>query len=293
MTAKLCAFARAYHSENASCKIVDDYLARAIMGQRAYDEAERLVLDLSAANRLPVPCCSADQPELCPLLRTYLAPIPLSRLAYTEDRLAAFARAHERVQYVICGAGLDTYSFRNENENVTVFEVDHPSTQAYKIVRARPLHAARPGSVRYIPADFTRDDLATALAEAGFDRAVPTFFAVPGVSYYLPHAAFEQLVRSIVRTMPPESVLMFDYPEASDGEAGDQTSRCRALASLTAQLGEPMAPWYTQAEVAQILKRHGLGMREHLAPSDIQAAYFDGRDDGQTAYENVHFVLAA
>lgn len=292
ITAKLCAFARAYHSEHASCKIVDDYLAHAIMGQHDYDAMENLILELCASDRFPAPCATSGQPEFCPVLHTYLAPIPLSRLAFTESRLAAFAAAHGNVQYVICGAGLDTYALRNTNPNVRVFEVDHPSTQAYKVEQASALPERLPGHTRYIAVDFMQGDLATALYAQGFDRTVPAFFAIPGVSYYLPHAAFEQLVGSIARVMPPESELMFDFPSESKPTA-DADRRCRDLADLTAQLGEPMAPWYTQAEVSSLLRQQGLTVKEHLAPSDIQAEYFNGRDDGQTAYGNVHFILAA
>lgn len=291
VTAKLCAFARAYHSESSSQKIVDDYLAHDLMGQDEYQAMEQLLSCPSTAKCLASSGPSGIDEGMCPLLHRYISPIPLSRLAFTEEVLDRFAKDNGTVQYVICGAGLDTFAFRNANRKVRVFEVDHPSTQAYKMQKVRDLGWSLSGHARFVPVDFVGGDLAGALAEHGFSRELPSFFAVPGVSYYLPHDAFAKLVGTIAGLLGDKGMLMFDVPDDTS-QTNLETKRIFDLARLTADLGEPMSGGYGEREVATMLDKSGLCVKAHLGPRDIQTMYFEGRDDGQVAYENVHFVLA-
>ena len=88
------------------------------------------------------------------IISEYIAPIPLSRIHFTESRLEQYAYQNGRIQYVICGAGSDTFSFRNPNPDIEIFEIDHPDTQRYKRERIRQLEWNVPKNVHFVPVDF-------------------------------------------------------------------------------------------------------------------------------------------
>ena len=127
VTAKMCAFVRAWHSNCSRQKIYDDYLAYDFMGRDEYEA----IYDMISSGFDGTQNFSRDDTEQ--LIIEYIAPIPLSRIHFNEIRLEDFAAKNGKVQYVICGAGSDTFSFRNGNENIEIFEIDHPDTQRYKL----------------------------------------------------------------------------------------------------------------------------------------------------------------
>ncbi len=137
-TAKLCSFARAYHSTYARKKIFDDSLAFDFMGLEQYEETGQLIGHNYQENLID-PNLSFHSSEIVDKLNHYLMPIPISRIAFAEQELTSFAGRFPRCQYVICGAGMDTFLFRNGNDNIHVFEIDHPDTQRFKKARIRQL----------------------------------------------------------------------------------------------------------------------------------------------------------
>lgn len=287
-TAKICSFVRAYHSSYAKEKIFDDYLAYDLMGKEEYEEIGRLSEQEFGLTTDATGFCGR---AVYPLLDRYVAPIPLSRIAYAERELEAFAAQNGSCQYVICGAGMDTFSFRNTNPNIRTFELDHPDTQRYKLERIEQLEWNVPENARYVPIDFSQDDLGEVLAEAGYDPAVPSFFAILGVTYYLTLPVFEQTVRQISEISVPGNKIVFDYPDETtftDGAA----KRVRLLTQITAKLGEPMKQGSSYGEMRAALGRHRFAVETHMNPQAIQSAFFNGRTDGQQAFENIHFILA-
>ncbi len=290
ITAKLCSFARAYHSNFGRQKIFDDYLAYDMMGKAEYGEIGQLIehdYDDSAFDDRH----DFHADAVYPLLNRYITPIPLSRIAFAERRLAAFAEEKGRCQYVICGAGMDTFAFRNENPDIRIFELDHPDTGSYKRQKIRKLEWNIPSNVRYAAVDFSRDDMTEALADAGFTPSLPSFFAILGVTYYLTLPVFEQTIGKIGRISAPGNQIVFEFPdETTFGQSAAE--RVRHLTEITAKLGEPMLHGFTLEEIRQALDRHGFRIAVHKAPADIQKDFFDDRTDGQQAFENIHFILA-
>jgi methyltransferase (TIGR00027 family) len=107
------------------------------------------------------------------------------RTRFAEDALTAAVARGVR-QLVVLGAGLDTYAYRtNLGENLRVFEVDHPATQAWKRQRLAEAAISVPSALSFAPVDFERETLADGLAAAGFDPAQQTFFTWLGVVPYL------------------------------------------------------------------------------------------------------------
>ncbi|MBO7395160.1 MAG: class I SAM-dependent methyltransferase, partial [Ruminococcus sp.] len=206
VTAKICAFVRAWHSNRSREKIFDDYLAYDFMGKEEYDSIYELISSgLDGSEQL-----SREETEL--MINEYFAPIPLSRIHFNEIRLADFAKANGKVQYVICGAGSDTFSFRNTNDDIEVFEIDHPDTQRYKLEKIRELEWNIRGNVHFVPVDFEKERMCDKLLAAGFDPAKKTFFSLLGVSYYLTLDVFTDTLRQMSELSALGSRVVFDYP---------------------------------------------------------------------------------
>lgn len=290
VTAKLCSFARAYHSNNDRNKIFDDFLAYDIMGKDEYEEIGQLIEhDFKA--ELYDDTYSFKNADIRDRLFKYILPIPLSRAAFIEKEVDKFVKEHGRCQYVICGAGNDTFAFRNENPNIKVFEIDHPDTQRYKLDKIRELEWIIPENVKYVPVDFAKDDLLTKLIAYGFEYREPSVFAIPGVTYYLTLPVFEETLDNMSRIASKESRVIFDFPDETTF-LEDAPERVKTLSTITEGLGEKMKHGYSYEEIKEALSRHSLFVDEHESPEDIENNYFKNRADNMTAFENVHFISA-
>lgn len=290
ITAKLCSFARAYHSNFDKDKIFDDYLAFDMMGKTEYEEAGQLIENGFMPEKYN-PDKAFDRKIINSSISDYIAPIPLSRAAFTEQRLNEFAKKHKEIQYVICGAGMDTFSFRNTNPNIKVFELDHPNTQKYKKDKIKELEWIIPDNVRFVPVDFAKDSMEKALIRYGFNRQIPTFFAILGVTYHLTLSTFEDTIAKIANLSSAESKVVFDFPDETTFSAKAE-KRTKELALITEKLGEPMLHGYSVKEISEVLKKYKYKTDIHETPQIIQQKYFDGRTDGQKAFENIHFISA-
>ena len=212
VTAKICSFVRAYHSNFEKEKIFDDYLAFDLMGRDEYEEVGQLIEHEYRKDKYD-PAYFFKGARIKDTLNKYFSPIPLSRAAYAEKELWRFAYDRGECQYVICGAGMDTFSFRNDNPNIKVFEIDHPDTQRYKLQKIKKLEWIIPENVHFVSVDFSKDDMAEKLIEAGYDPKLPSFFAIMGVTYYLTLPVFEETIKSIGEISSFGSKVVFDYPD--------------------------------------------------------------------------------
>ena len=133
-----------------------------------------------------------------------------ARSRFAEETLAAAVARGVR-QYVVLGAGLDTFAHRNPyaDQGLRVFEVDHPATQGWKRGRLADAGLATPASLTFAPVDFERQTLAEGLANAGFDTAAPAVFAWLGVVVYLTRGAVLGTLGWIA-SLPPGTEVVFD-----------------------------------------------------------------------------------
>ena len=275
VTALLCAWVRAWHSNTERQKIFDDYLAYDFMGKENYDSVKRFIQDLAGTDKIE------------DFVKKYFAPIPLSRLPFTEQRLKKFIQ-QGGTQYVICGAGADTFSFRNENPDLQIFEIDHPDTQRYKLEKIHELEWNIPENVQFVPVDFEKETMTQKLLSKGFDPNKKTFFSILGVSYYLTLPVFTETLRQIAELSALESVLVFDYPQAGV----HYPERIQELEEITANLGEVMSGGFHYNEVSRALYGLGFQIDTFLTPEKVQDAYFANRADGMRAFENVNLLSA-
>ena len=289
ITAKLCSFARAYHSNTGHKKIFDDYLAYDRMGRDEFERIGQLIqndFETEKADRN-----SGFDPELISeKLDRYITPIPISRIAFAEKKLRQFAAEYGECQYVICGAGMDTFAFRNDNPDIRIFELDHPDTGRYKRERIHQLEWNIPGNLTFVSVDFSKDDMSEELLRAGFDPEKPSFFAILGVSYYLKLSVFEQTIKKIGELSRPPCKIVFDYPDETTLK-NQSTERVQTLADITEKLGEKMLHGYSFDEIKEALKNHGFDVEEHETPVIIQQRYF--RNSNIKAFENINFILAS
>jgi len=207
-------------------------------------------------------------------LRAFLA--VRSRLA--EDELAR-AVARGLSQYVVLGAGFDTFAYRNPYAGLRVFEVDHPATQELKRAALRRAGIAIPESLAFAPVDFSHETFADGLARAGFDDAQPAFYSWLGVTPYLPAAVTLDTLRRIAG-LHARNAIVFDYsrPRASL----DDTHRAAfdALADRVARAGEPFVGFFDSARLADTMRAMGYATLEDLGADELTARYFAGRADG-------------
>ena len=223
------------------------------------------------------------------IINEYFAPIPLSRIHFNEIRLRDFAAENGKIQYVICGAGSDTFSFRNDNENIEVFEIDHPDTQRYKLEKIRELEWNIPQNVHFVSVDFERERMCDKLIAAGFDPAKKTFFSILGVSYYLTLDVFADTLRQMAELSSLGSTVVFDYPI----KTGDFPRRVARLEKITEELGEVMRGGFDYNEVSRALYSLGFQIDTYMPPEKVQREYFSGRADGMRAFENVSLISAS
>lgn len=290
ITALMSAYARAFHAENDPAPIFNDHLARQLMTDQEYADMGSYILSCADFLAPEKKDCFADYRQLLAcLVNTQFAPTPLARAAFCEESLGTAFRTGT-AQYVILGAGLDTFAFREKQlvEGCTVFEVDHPLTQFAKRKRVERAGWTMPKSLRLVPLDLAKEGLASALVDAGFDREKKTFFSWLGVSYYLTEEQIAAMLSALACLCPKGSSLVFDY-----GDEGMFTSPVRRVKNMLAMAvtgGEPMCCCFSQQRLIRLLEQHGFQVYEWLHPADIQARYFAGRD--MTAFEHIHYVNA-
>lgn len=222
-----------------------------------------------------------------PTLRAFVA----VRSRYAEDQLAT-AVQHGVRQYVVLGAGLDTFGYRNIHPGLRVFEVDHPSTQAWKRAQLKRMEIEVPAETIFAPVDFERDTLSERLAEAGFRVTESAFFSWLGVVPYLTHAAFTSTLK-FVAAMPGGSGVAFDYALERSCLSVVEKVAFDALAARVAAAGEPFQLFFTPPALQPELCALGFQRIEDLDAAEINMRYFHDRADGLKLRGGLAHLLTA
>jgi methyltransferase (TIGR00027 family) len=200
------------------------------------------------------------------------------RARYTEDALEQ-AVARGVGQYVIVGAGLDSFALRRPAwaRELDVFEVDHPATQKFKLARLAEAGEPEPAGVRFVAADLGEVSLDAALTGSGFDAARPAFFAWLGVTPYLTREANLTTLAAIARAGrggdPGESELVFSYLDQRVFERGNWPERTQRVRDAVAAAGEPWVSGLDPDALGELLHGVGFELIENLGPDQIAARY--------------------
>ncbi len=292
ITALMSAFGRAFYAENEQNPIFADTMARRLLTDEEYNLIGNYILqgiDFFAPDKKGK--FKSEKDELRYLVNTQIAPTPLARSRFCEDSLKT-AMQTGTTQYVILGAGLDTFAFRETNfmKKYKVFEVDHPQTQLDKINRVKRAKLEMPENLFYIPVDFSKDDLKNRLISAGFDPRQKTFFSWLGVSYYLTEEEIGKTLDDIAFLSADGSSLVFDY---ADGNLFSSTvKRVQNMVAMAKAGEEEMKSCFSYAKLEKLLEKHGFLIYELMTEQDIQENYFAGRGEELTAFEHINYVNA-
>jgi len=258
-TALLAAKSRARHQVLDGGRVFHDPLALRIIGRQAANE-------ITASPR-------RTESRIARALRGPLA----ARSRIAEDTLHAAVTSGAR-QYVVLGAGLDTFAYRNPYPAGTlrVFEVDHAATQAAKRHRLDEAGIVVPASVTFVEVDFESQDFVQGLKAAGFDPSLPTVYAWLGVAVYLPREAVMATLKSIRDTSAPGSVVVFDYVRQPGRLNLLQRGVLALMARRFARIGEPWRSFFDELKLAGDLRAMGYSRVEDLRAADIANSLFDG-----------------
>jgi len=271
-TAQRVAIRRAAHQLFDHPRVLDDPLALRIIG----DEAAEALRSNPKENH-----------RFARAFRAFMA----ARSRFAEDELAR-AVAQGVSQYVVLGAGLDTFAYRNPHSGLRVFEVDHPATQAWKREQLRAAGIAVPRDLTFVPVDFERQTLADGLAQSAFDAQAAAFFSWLGVTPYLTHEACMTTFDVIAR-MPVGSGVVFDFAVDRKLLNLGQRMALDALSRRVAAAGEPFQLFFAPAQLQAELKKLGFHRTEFLPGVEINARYFHGRADGLRVAGGIGHLMAA
>jgi methyltransferase (TIGR00027 family) len=219
-------------------------------------------------------------------LRAFIA----ARSRFTEDCLSE-AMAQGMRQYVLLGAGLDTFAYRGAREGLRVYEVDHPATQGWKRARLEEIAVSAPAWVTYAPVDFEHETLRDGLTRAGFDFDKPAMFAWLGVTPYLTRDAVMGTL-SIIASLATGSEVVFDYAEPTTNHNETQRAHFEAMAARVAAAGEPFRSFYEAEPLARDLKTLGFSLTEDWNADALNARYFESRADGLKLRGRAHLMRA-
>jgi len=234
-----------------------------------------------------------SRPDMSPFTRSFRAAI-LARARFVEDLVTEQA-ALGVGQYVILGAGLDTFAQRRAElaSRLLVFEIDAPGPQSWKRQRLVELGLGVPDFLRLVPVDFEAGDAWwERLASAGFDSRQPAIVASTGVSMYLTKDAITATLRQIATLAPGSTLVMsFLLPiELADPELRVGMERAAQGARAS---GTPFISFFTPAEMLTLARDAGFKDVEHVSAAALGDRYFAGRADGLRPPNNSEELLVA
>lgn len=280
-TATLAAGIRAHHRRWHPAPILDDAYAVRMVSPFWRQVAHNRLLNWIVVHKLLGPFHPIHTENIL-------------RARYAEDRLAE-AVASGVGQYVILGAGLDTYALRHPElaGRVRIFEVDQPGMQALKKERVRRVRGGLPAHVTFVPVDFETDRLHEALDRAGLDPRAPAFFSWLGTTYYLSRPAIRETLDAIAAVAAPDSRLVLDYLLARHLIPLDGLPLADRLERLVKRLGEPLVSEFLPEELDGELARVGFAPLEQVPPDEQARRYLRDRRDMAAPAPNFSFALYA
>jgi methyltransferase (TIGR00027 family) len=267
-------------------KILKDELALGLSG--IGDEATlRATLDV-----LLTEMARDFSPDFAQAIFRHFRAMAVLRSRYVEDELAR-ALTREVRQLVILGAGFDSFAYRRQDlaSTLHVFEVDHPTSQRWKLDRLNALQVGLPPNLRFIALDFEKHALVDSLRVGGYRLEEPAFFSWLGVTQYLTEAAVYRTLQEVASLAAgTEIVFMYVVPVAM---LDDENQRLLTVSTAgSAARGEPWLSFFEPARLAARVQELGFAEVWDLGPEEANARYFSGRGDGLRVANIAHLMKA-
>lgn len=267
-TALGTAYLRAVHQLfDAPPRILDDPVAVLLLGPAALQRIH-----------------NAPESYQTPERRALRAHVVL-RSRFAEDRLAA-AVLRGVTQYVVLGAGFDTFALRQPPwaQALKILEVDHRETQDMKRARLAAAGLTMPANGDFADVDFERELLRDGLLRCHFSLDQPTFFSWLGVTMYLKEDAIDAVLRSAAAfPAGSEIVLTFALPPGDSPSPFDQRA---------ASLGEPWVSYFEPDVLEAKLRDAGFSRVEFLSPAEAEERYFRQRPADLPVPQHTNIVCA-
>lgn len=226
-------------------------------------------------------------------LHSNLRAIVVARSSFAEAELLA-AIKNGISQYVILGAGLDTFAYRNPGNTARlhVFEVDYPASQNWKRQQLKKAGIRIPDSLSFVPMDFEKQSLADQLKTAGFKTDEATFFSWLGVTMYLTYDTMVETMKFIASFTPSGSKVVFDYVIPPSSQNYLRRLIFYLLSKKVERAGEPWKSFYDPASLVKSLKAMGFSKAENIGPDKINALFFKNRADNLLVGNFGHLMKA-
>jgi methyltransferase (TIGR00027 family) len=261
---------------------------------QSVDDEPRIVADPIAPKLIDI--ASLDESWLAPILNHPFAPRWragfLIRCRYAEDCLR---EAVERgiTQYLILGAGLDTFSYRQPAwaHALLVFEIDHPATQGFKRERLAAAGIEPPPNLTFVPIDFETTSLKQALSGTGFVSDQPAFCSWLGVTQYLTTAAIEATL-AFTLSLPRASEIVLSFVVPQEALNGIEADAVATGAARSAEVGEPWLSRFHPHNLASKLHRMGFSQVVHLTPEQARERYLKDRSDRLAGRQGEQLIRA-
>jgi methyltransferase (TIGR00027 family) len=267
-------------------KIFEDTFALRLSG---YETETALGAQL---DRLAAEVARSTSPQFALTLSRSIRAMIIMRARYLEDEVER-AVGRGVSQYVILGAGLDSFAYRRTDlaSVLRVFEVDHPATQAWKRRRLREEAIDLPPNLTLVPVDFETQSLLESLRVNGYRINVPAVFSWLGVTMYLPSDAIFSTLRTVAALAPgTEIIFQYSIPK----ELVDQETRrmLEAVMAVNASRGEPFKSCFEPVQLMKQVRSLGFAEVSNLNPDEAETLYFSGRTDGLRPPASEHYMRA-
>lgn len=205
-------------------------------------------------------------------------------------------------QYVILGAGLDTFAQRRTDlsKQLKIFEVDQPGPQEWKKQRLAQLGYKPLPNLHYVPVDFEKSQLSNkqdqalwweALLQSGFQPDKPSLFVSTGVSMYLSKQTNFSLLQQLSK-LATGSVFAMTFMLSTDLLKDQEKESMLYVMKKAQESGTPFLSLFTPDEILKLSKEAGFKQSRCVSAEDLYQRYFAQRPDGLNAGTAECFLLA-
>ena len=218
----------------------------------------------------------------------------IGRSRYTEELLFKAIKTQNIKQYILVGAGLDSFVLRLANQfpNLKIFEVDHPDTQKTKIQKLKAVlkSEALPQNVKFVGIDFEKEQLSEALLRNQFQPTEKAFFSWLGTTHYLTAEATLATLQNIISIALQDSEVVLDYSVDYKQLKGIERIGALALSHFTRFLKEPLIGAFSSQNLHQAVEKMGYIVVEDLTGFEITERYFQHHSDQLQHTQAAHLI---
>lgn len=234
-----------------------------------------------------------QRPDMHPEFTKRLRASIVARARFIEDLIAEKSRSGI-TQYVIFGAGLDTFCQRRRNiaSKLQVYEIDQPATQQWKQQRLLELGFGIPDWLHFVPVDFEKALWWEELFKAGFDIRIPALVSCTGVTLYLTRHAINITLQQLAALTPGSQLAITFYLPLEFMDEVDKTLQQIAMKGAK-EAGTPMISFFTPDEMLELAYNAGFKEAKTISTKEMERLYFSGRTDNFSPASGEVFLLAS